>query len=95
MDDAVREHIKPKVITSEFLKELLKTDEAYRNEVIKLMKETEKPIIAVSFPTSGAMTPMLARQSEVVIYPSPERGAKTLAALYEYRRFLERGHARV
>lgn len=95
MDDAVREHIKPKVVTSEFLKELLKTDEAYRNEVIRLMKETQKPIIAVSFPTSGAMSPMLARQSEVVIYPSPERGAKTLAALYEYRRFLERGRARV
>ncbi len=95
MDDAVREHIKPKVVTSEFLKELLKTDEAYRNEVIRLMKETEKPIIAVSFPTSGAMSPMLARQSEVVIYPSPERGAKTLAALYEYRRFLERRRARV
>jgi acyl-CoA synthetase (NDP forming) len=95
MDDAVREHIKPKVVTSEFLKELLKTDEAYRSEVIKLMKETQKPIIAVSFPTSGAMSPMLARQSEVVIYPSPERGAKTLAALYEYRRFLERGRARV
>lgn len=90
MDDAMREHIKPKVVTSEFLKELLKTDEAYRNEVIKLMKETSKPIIAVSFPTSGAMSPMLARQSEVVIYPSPERGAKTLAALYEYERFLAR-----
>jgi acyl-CoA synthetase (NDP forming) len=38
---------------------------------------------------------MLARQSEVVIYPSPERGAKTLAALYEYREFLDRKHALV
>jgi len=95
MDDAMREHIKPKVITSDFLKELLKTDEAYRSEVIRLMKETKKPIIAVSFPTSGAMTPMLARQSEVVIYPSPERGAKTLAALYEYEQFLERKRERV
>jgi acyl-CoA synthetase (NDP forming) len=74
---------------------LLKTDEAYRNEVIRLMKETQKPIIAVSFPTSGAMTPMLARQSEVVIYPSPERGAKTLAALHEYGRFLQRKPERV
>ena len=95
MDDATRDRIKPKVVTSEFLQQLLKIDEAYRNEVIKLMGETQKPIIAVSFPTSGALTPMLARQSEVVIYPSPERGAKTLAALYEYRQFLERGRARV
>jgi acetolactate synthase-1/2/3 large subunit len=53
------------------------------------MAETEKPIVAVSFPTSGAITPMLARQSEVVIYPSPERGAKTLAALFKYQQFLE------
>ncbi len=83
-------HIKPRVITGEFLKQLMATDEAYRNEVIRLMGETGKPIIAVSFPTSGAITPMLARQSEVVIYPSPERGAKTLAALYEYRKFLDR-----
>ncbi len=82
--------IKPRVITSEFLQQLMATDEAYRNEVMRLMSETDKPIIAVSFPTSGAITPMLARQSEVVIYPSPERGAKTLAALYEYRRFLDR-----
>ena len=37
---------------------------------------------------------MLARQSEVVIYPSPERGAKTLAALYEYQQFMERTLAR-
>ncbi len=95
MDDAMRDHIKPKVITSDFLKELLKTDEAYRSEVIRLMKETQKPIIAVSFPTSGAVTPMLARQSEVVIYPSPERGAKTLAALYEYEQFLARTRERV
>lgn len=82
--------IKPRVITGEFLKQLMATDEAYRNEVMRLMDETDKPIIAVSFPTSGAITPMLARQSEVVIYPSPERGAKTLAALYEYRKFLDR-----
>lgn len=95
MDEAMRDHIKPKVITGEFLQELLKTDEAYRNEVKRLMKETAKPIIAVSFPTSGALSPMLARQSEVVIYPSPERGAKTLAALYEYQKFLERRPAGV
>lgn len=93
MDEIQREKIKPKVITSEFLQELQKTDEAYRNEVIRLMEETNKPIIAVSFPTSGSVTPMLARQSEVVIYPSPERGAKTLAALYEYQQYLERKHA--
>ena len=84
------ERIKPRVITPEFIKELQKTDEAYRSEVLRLMEETGKPIIAVSFPTSGSITPMLARQSEVVIYPSPERGAKTLAALYEYQQFLER-----
>lgn len=95
MDEIERERIKPKVITSEFLKELQKTDEAYRAEVIRLMEETQKPIIAVSFPTSGSITPMLARQSEVVIYPSPERGAKTLAALYEYQQFLERKLASV
>ena len=90
MDEMQRERIKPKVVTSEFLAQLQKTDEAYRDEVIRLMAETGKPIIAVSFPTSGSITPMLARQSEVVIYPSPERGAKTLAALYEYQQFLER-----
>ncbi|MHB8895926.1 MAG: acetate--CoA ligase family protein [Candidatus Geothermincolia bacterium] len=95
MDEIQRERIKPKVITSEFLRELQKTDEAYRNEVIRLMEETQKPIIAVSFPTSGSVTPMLARQSEVVIYPSPERGAKTLAALYEYQQFLDRKLASV
>lgn len=95
MDELERETKKPKVIAGEFLKQLQKTDEAYRDEVIKLMAETQKPIIAVSFPTSGSITPMLARQSEVVIYPSPERGAKTLAALYEYREFLERTKARV
>ena len=86
---------KPRVITGEFLKQLQAIDEAYREKVISLMAETDKPIIAVSFPTSGAITPMLARQSEVVIYPSPERGAKTLAALYEYREFLDRKHALV
>lgn len=85
--------MKPKVIPGEFIKQMMATDEAYRSEVIKLMAETGKPIIAVSFPTSGSITPMLARQSEVVIYPSPERGAKTLAALYEYREFLERKQA--
>ncbi len=89
-DEAMENRIKPKVITSDFVNQLLKIDEAYRNEVISLMAETNKPIIAVSFPTSGSLTPMLARQSEVVIYPSPERGAKTLAALYEYQRFLQR-----
>lgn len=87
------EDIKPRVLPGEFIKQLQATDESYRNEVIKLMAETKKPIIAVSFPTSGSITPMLARQSEVVIYPSPERGAKTLAALYEYRQFLEKNHA--
>jgi acyl-CoA synthetase (NDP forming) len=95
MDEAQRERIKPKVVTSEFLRQLQKTDEEYRNEVIRLMEETGKPIIAVSFPTSGSVTPMLARQSEVVIYPSPERGAKTLAALYEYQQFLDRKLAAV
>ena len=90
MDEIQRERIKPKVVTSEFLQQLQKTDEAYRDEVIRLMEETAKPIIAVSFPTSGSIMPMLARQSEVVIYPSPERGAKTLAALYEYQQFLDR-----
>lgn len=89
-DDAMGDRIKPKVITSDFVQELLKVDEAYRNEVMSLMEETQKPIIAVSFPTSGSLSPMLARQSEVVIYPSPERGAKTLAALFDYQRFLER-----
>ena len=87
--------LKPRVVPSEFIKQLQLTDEAYRDEVIKLMAETQKPILAVSFQTSGAITPMLARQSEVVIYPSPERGAKTLAALYEYREFLERNRAMV
>jgi acyl-CoA synthetase (NDP forming) len=84
------ESIKPRVLTPEFLKALQRTDEAYREEVIRLMEETGKPIIAVSFPTGSSITPMLARQSEVVIYPSPERGAKTLAALYEYQQFLDR-----
>ncbi|MBU1669706.1 MAG: CoA-binding protein [Actinobacteria bacterium] len=91
--DVERDTLKPRVIGTEFLSALQKTDEAYRNEVKRLMNETSKPIIAVSFPTSGAITPMLARQSEVVIYPSPERGAKTLAALYEYHRFLDRERA--
>jgi acyl-CoA synthetase (NDP forming) len=95
LDDAMGNQIKPKVITNDFLKELQKVDESYRNEVIRLIKETQKPIIAVSFPTSGAMTPMLARQSEVVIYPSPERGAKTIAALYEHQKFLQRKPAGV
>ncbi len=95
MDDIQRERIKPKVITSEFLQQLQRTDEAYRNEVIRLMEVTGKPIIAVSFPTSGSVTPLLARQSEVVIYPSPERGAKTLAALYEYQQYLDRKPAGV
>ena len=90
MDDVMREHIKPKVINSDFLKQLQRTDEAYRDEVFDLMQETQKPIMAVSLPTAGATSPMLARQHEVVIYPSPERGAKTLAALYEYREFLEK-----
>jgi len=95
LDDAMGNQSKPKVIPNDFLKELHKVDESYRNEVIRLIKETQKPIIAVSFPTSGALTPMLARQSEVVIYPSPERGAKTLAALYEYQKFLKRKPAGV
>lgn len=90
MEELEKNELKPKVIESEFLKALRQTDEAYRNEVINLMRETGKPVLAVSFPTSGSVTPLLARQSEVVIYPSPERGAKTLAALYEYRKFLER-----
>jgi acyl-CoA synthetase (NDP forming) len=89
-----RKEVKPPVITSELLKQLQAIDDAYREKVINLMAETDKPIIAVSFP-SGAITPILARQSEVVIYPSPERGAKTLAALYEYREFLDRKHALV
>lgn len=87
--------LKPRVIAGDFLKQLQSMDEAYRTHVIELMEETKKPIVAVSFPTSGAITPMLARQSEVVIYPSPERGAKTLAALYEYHQFLESKHALV
>jgi acyl-CoA synthetase (NDP forming) len=90
-----RGDIKPRVIAGEFLKQLQAVDDAYREKVIDLMAETDKPIIAVSFPTSGAITPMLASQSEVVIYPSPERGAKTLAALCEYREFLDRKHALV
>jgi len=84
---------RPKVIAPKILEQLQSSDEAYRTRVIQLMEETQKPIIAVSFPTSGAVTPMLAEQSEVVIYPSPERGAKTLAALYEYQRFLSRDRA--
>lgn len=95
MDEARGERVKPRVMTGDFLQALAKTDDAYRSEVIRLMGETGKPIIAVSFPTSGSVTPMLARQSEVVIYPSPERGAKTLAALYEYQRFLDRKNAGV
>ncbi len=90
MDDAMREHIKPKVVNSDFLRQLQQSDEAYRQEVFELMHETQKPIMAVSLPTAGATSPMLARQHEVVIYPSPERGAKTLASLFEYREFLER-----
>lgn len=89
MANGKQEKKKPKVIESAFLEQLQSTDEAYRTQVIALMEETQKPIIAVSFPTSGSITPMLARQSEVVIYPSPERGAKTLAALYDYYRYLE------
>lgn len=81
------ERIKPTAITPEFIEVMKRTDEAYRDEVVKLMAETGKPIIAVSFPTSGSISPMLARQSEVAIYPSPERGAKTLAALYAYQSF--------
>ncbi|MBU4241047.1 MAG: CoA-binding protein, partial [Actinobacteria bacterium] len=83
----------PRVIGSKILEQLKSSDEAYRTEVIQLIKETQKPIIAVSFPTSGAVTPMLAKQSKVVIYPSPERGAKTLAALYDYQQFIERARA--
>lgn len=78
-----------KAIAGEFLKEIESMDNAYRDTVISLIEETQKPIMAVSFPTSGAITPMLARQSEVVIYPAPERAAMTLAALYQYREFLE------
>ena len=89
-EDLEKNGLKPRVIAPEFVKQLQSTDEAYRNQVIELMEETGKPIIAVSFPTSGAITPMLAQQSRVVIYPSPERGAKTLAALYEYGEFLKR-----
>lgn len=89
-DEAMRDRIKPKVITSDFVRQLRQIDEAYRGQVLSLMEETRKPIIAVSFPTSGALSPALAQQSEVVIYPSPERGAKTLAALHEYQEFLDR-----
>jgi acyl-CoA synthetase (NDP forming) len=95
LEDAEKDQLKPKIINNETLRELQRIDEAYRSEVIRLIRETQKPIIAVSFPTSGALTPMLARQSEVVIYPSPERGAKTLAALYEYQEFLQRKAAGV
>lgn len=95
MEDVEKGSLKPKVIAKELMKQLQSADEAYRTAVIKLMRETQKPIIAVSFPTSGSITPMLARQSEVVIYPSPERGAKTLAALCEYRIFMEERSATV
>jgi acyl-CoA synthetase (NDP forming) len=95
LEDTQGNQLKPKVIPNDFLEQLQKIDESYRNEVIRLVRETQKPIIAVSFPTSGALSPMLARQSEVVIYPSPERGAKTLAALYEYQEFLQRKPAGV
>lgn len=88
-EDKDTEGIKPRAITPEFIETMKRTDEAYREEVLRLMGETGKPIIAVSFPTSGSISPMLARQSEVVIYPSPERGAKTLAALYGYQEFLQ------
>ena len=91
----VMDNIKPRVITSDFIRRMASLDEAYRDEVIRLMGETNKPIIAVSFPTAGSISPVLARQSEIVIYPSPERGAKTLAALYEYQQFLQRKEALV
>ena len=93
LNDLGKDGKKPKVIGAQLLEQLQASDDAYRTEVMQLIKDTQKPIIAVSFPTSGAVTPMLAKQSEVVIYPSPERGAKTLAALYEYQRFLSREHA--
>ncbi|PKQ27728.1 MAG: hypothetical protein CVT63_06455 [Candidatus Anoxymicrobium japonicum] len=89
LDDVERGRTATKVARSEFLKEIEKTDEAYRGEMLRLMQETRKPIIAVSFPATGAVTPVLASQSEVVIYPSPERAAKALAALCEYKKFLE------
>ena len=91
----VMDNIKPRVITPDFIRRMTALDEAYRDEVIRMMKETQKPIIAVAFPTAGSISPVLARQSEIVIYPSPERGAKTLAALYEYGQFLERMEALV
>ncbi|MBN1289965.1 MAG: CoA-binding protein [Actinobacteria bacterium] len=81
---------KAEVIAQELLNKLADLDQEYRDEVIGLIKETGKPIIAVSLPTAGSTSPVLAKQSEVAIYPSPERGVKTLSALYDYRLFLER-----
>lgn len=88
-DDVGEEGQKAEVIAQELLNKLADLDREYRDEVVELVKETDKPIIAVSLPTSGSTSPVLAKQSEVAIYPSPERGVKTLWALYKYRQFLE------
>ncbi|MDD5747755.1 MAG: CoA-binding protein [Actinomycetota bacterium] len=89
LSDVERDKMISKMANDEFLESITETETAYRNEVISLMEKTGKPILAVSFPTSGATTPMLASQSEVVIYPSPERSAKALASLYQYKTFKE------
>ncbi|MDD5448039.1 MAG: CoA-binding protein [Actinomycetota bacterium] len=75
--------------SEEFVRQLAATEEAYRNEVVKLVNETNKPIVVVAFPSPEDGGSRLASHSDVVVYPSPERGAKALAALYEYKKYLQ------
>ena len=76
--------------TASLLRHLANADETYGTSMMELMKETGKPIVAVSFPNAESMMPAVARSGKMAIYPTPERGAKVLAALCEYSEFLER-----
>jgi len=87
------EHDRTKPIdetTASLLQHLANADETYGTSMMELMKETGKPVVAVSFPNTESMMPAVARSGKMAIYPTPERGARVLAALCEYSEFLER-----
>lgn len=80
----------PDEMTLSLLKHLETADEVYGRSMTELMKETGKPIVAVCFPNADSLMPPVARSGDMAIYPTPERGAKVLAALSEYGEFLQR-----
>ncbi len=73
----------------EAAKDMVEKDEANIEAMVKWRKEYPKPIIVATFSEEERLLLRL-RERGVFAYPTPERAAKVLAKLVEYKQFLEK-----